>query len=88
METINQKLFTVVSDYEGGTLIEQFKAKDLRDLFDKWISGSSLGVKGENISEDDYNFVLIKNTKNVWCTSATDKNGNTVFVNAILTIDD
>ena len=88
MSEEHEMLFTVISDHEDGVLIEQFKAFDLRELFDLWILNSSLDINRDNIAEDDYEFASIKNTKNVWCTSTTDRDGKTIFVNVVLTNND
>ena len=82
-----KNLYTVISEIQGSTFIEQFYAVDLKNLLDVWLSGTISHIVSKSPSETDYDFTPIQNTKHVWATSLVDDNDVFVLLYAILTMD-
>jgi hypothetical protein len=77
-------VFTFVVDKQGGTLIEQFAGKNLKEATLRWYkeSESMPGEPPEDLP------VPIEDTKGVWCVSGEDAAGVFFLVNIIATRTD
>lgn len=81
-------LYTIISEYEGSTLVEQMYAANLEDMFERWVKETKAPVSLSKIKERYYQMPLLEGLKNAWCTSFSDEKGTFFLLNVIATKSD
>ena len=89
-----ESLYTIVVDYLGGTYISQFNASSPDAALSKWLAADDRATKDalprqarqatRRHIESGEEIVVLDGLRNVWCASASAKNG-LVLVNIIAT---
>lgn len=82
------KLYTIICDYDGTTAVEQFLASTPKELIEKWIAHTQVPIKLGEVKDRYYEFSLLENLKNVWCTGFSDDKDVFFLLNIILTVND
>ncbi len=82
-------LYTVITDYAGTTLVEQFRATNFPELVRAWLQKSIAKKKFANIETiAGEQAVLIEGCTNVWCVSLTDDNDVFFLLNIVATSEE
>lgn len=79
-------LYTFITEKEGGTLLEQFRGKNVEDALLKWshASESKPRFDKERLVDED-GPVQITGLKQAWCFTGVDKNDVSFLVHIIAT---
>jgi hypothetical protein len=80
-------LFTIVTDYQGATLIEQIRATGLKTLLEKWRTQTQAPIRLSAAWDLAEMPVPLEGLKNAWCICYEDDNEVFFLVNIIETAD-